>query len=469
MCMVSVAAPSVGVMPTEGTLAVVARCVTDIEGVLAEFEPGALSGPDAVAALDLFAKGERLCAYGKAACAARATAANAHRTAGVSNPVAWLAKRTGDSVGQAADALSSAQGAKHLPHLDQALRRGELSPARGAQVAQAASARPAAEPALVELAKQSSMRALRERCAQVRAGGGGSGDAESARHAKLHRGRYLRHWSGADGAFRLDASLTPEDGAKVLAGIEVVTRRIFDAARRSGMHESHQAYAADALVAIVSGEVPAPVGPTGAHDTGPASEHDTGPASEHDTAPARPARSVPPTQVSVRVDAGALRRGYVKGDECCEIPGVGPVSVASARALLGDAWLKVVITDGEDIASVCHLGRTIPAHLRSAVIERDQICVVPGCEVAYGLEIDHWRVDYAEGGPTCLDNLARLCHAHHLLKTHHRYAVEGGPGHWRWVPPHTRLPPGEEAGPPGRRAEANGLSPPGEHDQPHLF
>ncbi|MGH9071178.1 MAG: HNH endonuclease signature motif containing protein, partial [Acidimicrobiales bacterium] len=85
-------------------------------------------------------------------------------------------------------------------------------------------------------------------------------------------------------------------------------------------------------------------------------------------------------------------------------------------------------------------------HLRTALQERDLTCVVPGCEVAHGLEIDHWRVDYAEGGPTCLDNLARLCHAHHLAKTHRGYVLAGGPRHWTWSHPVGPLAP---PGPPG--------------------
>jgi hypothetical protein len=61
--------------------------------------------------------------------------------------------------------------------------------------------------------------------------------------------------------------------------------------------------------------------------------------------------------------------------------------------------------------------------------------VVPGCDVAHGLEIDHWQVDFADGGKTSLENLARVCKRHHLLKTHQGFRLEGGPGRWQWVPP----------------------------------
>ena len=104
---------------------------------------------------------------------------------------------------------------------------------------------------------------------------------------------------------------------------------------------------------------------------------------------------------------------------------------------MGDAICDLVITDGCDVATVCHLGRTIPAALRTALVERDRTCVVPGCDVAHGLEIDHWDVPFAEGGPTRLSNLARLCRHHHYLRTHQGFQLTGGPGKWHWEPPST--------------------------------
>src|SRR5207302_996436 len=77
-----------------------------------------------------------------------------------------------------------------------------------------------------------------------------------------------------------------------------------------------------------------------------------------------------------------------------------------------DATVHAVLTDGVDVTAVAHLGRTIPAHLRTALAERDPVCCVPGCDVRRGLEIDH-RIPYAEGGPTSLANLARMCGWHH--------------------------------------------------------
>lgn len=106
--------------------------------------------------------------------------------------------------------------------------------------------------------------------------------------------------------------------------------------------------------------------------------------------------------------------------------------MAVARRLANDAFLKLLLTDGTDVRAVAHGGRTIPARLRTALEARDPTCVV--CDVRHGLEIDH-VIPFAEGGPTTLENLARLCRHHHYLKTHRDYRLGGGRGHWTWTGP----------------------------------
>ena len=66
------------------------------------------------------------------------------------------------------------------------------------------------------------------------------------------------------------------------------------------------------------------------------------------------------------------------------------------------------------------------------------MCVVPGCDLRDGLEIDH-LLPFGEGGiTTSLANLVRLCHWHHYLKTHQRHRIErsgrGGTGYRRTMP-----------------------------------
>ena len=126
---------------------------------------------------------------------------------------------------------------------------------------------------------------------------------------------------------------------------------------------------------------------------------------------------------------------------------------------MGDALVKVVITDGVDVATVCNLGRSIPAAVLTALIERDPTCVVPGCDATGHLEVDHWQTDFARGGQTRWANLARLCGWHHSLKTHQGFTLAGGPGKWEWLPP--RSGPGRGGAPGGARPVAAPERPPG--------
>jgi 5-methylcytosine-specific restriction endonuclease McrA len=130
----------------------------------------------------------------------------------------------------------------------------------------------------------------------------------------------------------------------------------------------------------------------------------------------------------------------------CEVRGVGPIPVSVADRLSDDAILKALIVDGEDVRAVAHLGRTIPAKLRTAVEEMFPECAVEGCHVNRHLEIDH-NVPISEGGPTALWNLRRLCAHHHEYKHARGLRLEGEGTRQRFVP---RGPPPEGPAPPAR-------------------
>jgi hypothetical protein len=117
-----------------------------------------------------------------------------------------------------------------------------------------------------------------------------------------------------------------------------------------------------------------------------------------------------------------------------------------------------VIKRGVDVTTVVSHSRYVRKALRIALEERDPTCVVPGCDKSDPLERDHWQVDYSKDGPTSIDNLARLCPWHHLQRTHHGWNLEGGPEHWKFVPPDRS--PGPDgtagaAGPAGTAPESN--------------
>ncbi len=268
---------------------------------------------------------------------------------------------------------------------------------------------------LLRSARTESFRDLKARAARAKRQARGE-EEEQAREARAHAGRYFRSWEPEEGGVRLEAWLTKREGAQVLMSIEAEASKVFREARTGGIHEPHERYRADALVRVCRGDAQGPV-----------------------------------ARVLVRVDAGALTRGNVQPGEVCEIPGVGPVPVATARELMGDAVFNVLVSDGIDVTCVTSTKRTIPASLRVALMERDPVCVVPGCTAAQHLEIDHWQRDFKDDGPTRLSNLARLCKPHHDLHSDRGWHLEGGPGQWRWIGPGGKAPPDSTApGPDGR-------------------
>jgi hypothetical protein len=103
--------------------------------------------------------------------------------------------------------------------------------------------------------------------------------------------------------------------------------------------------------------------------------------------------------------------------ETCEIPGVGPVNARWVQSLLGDAFVTAIIKHGNDIHTVAHLGRHIPAVVRTALTVAGLECCVEGCTCRGYLEMDHSTVDHANRGPTSFDNLDPLCSPDHKLKS----------------------------------------------------
>ena len=151
---------------------------------------------------------------------------------------------------------------------------------------------------------------------------------------------------------------------------------------KSGEHESHEAYAADALVAFVLGGEGANV----------------------------------KVNTHVLIDHGALLRDRPLDGEVCEIAGVGPVDPAWVKEILGESFLTAIIKNGKDINTVAHLGRNVPAEVMTALIVNGHECGIEGCDNRGYLERDHIQ-EFANGGPTALWNLLWLCYLHHRLKT----------------------------------------------------
>ena len=225
-----------------------------------------------------------------------------------------------------------------------------------------------------------------------------SREAEQARSDRVHAHRHFRWRQDPHGGIRGEFSCDEVAWARVAPLLEREAKGRWKAAGDGG--SSYDAHQLDAFLDLLAGS----------------------------------GRGARPHTVVI-IDAAALRRGTTQGDEVCEIEGIGPVSVAAATELIGEGGLSYCIREGIDIKTVTKRTRVVSACIDTALLVRDRSCANPRCGKRFGLERDHRVIDYRDGGPTELKNLARLCPECHDLKTYGGWRLEGGPGSWKWIAP----------------------------------
>ena len=464
-------------------------------GVVAQLDPSRLTGPDAARLYALFARVERLSMAGKTLLAPRIDESGAWRDSGHRSPAVMLAELEGVPTGQARGTLAVGHRLSQLPGTEDALRNGILSGPKVAELSGAAVLDPAGEAALLEGAGDQPLQLIKERCQRSRATSVRYDPVAAVR--RIHADRYFTWWTDPEGAFCYQGRDNADRGARILQQMDWTVGRLAQAEDDSppssdpGTHPTTERNRrADAFFLLMTGGASGRSLRSG--DPGPGidlgidiDDADPGPPNgqisdqlEIDAGPARRPGVSPPAgrqpddpvggcvspsppddvidrppscSVMVRVDLDALLRGTALPGETCEIDNQGPIPVAMARDMANDSFLRFVFHQAGDIRSISHFGRTINRHLRTALAHRDRCCVVPGCGVSYGLEIDH-VIPFAMGGPTELSNLALLCHHHHWLKTYEGWTLErlGTKGDcsppWSFTP----MPPfGEEPEPPG--------------------
>lgn len=366
--------------------------VPALRAAISSFDADLVPNENVGEIVELLSELERLAIAGRTLVARRVERSNVWCNQGFNTPARWMASKAQVTLQSAIATIDTGRRLPALPAVEDALRAGKLSRIQAAEISAAAAADPAAERSLLQTAKTETVARLRDRCKEVITAASRDRDADE----RIHRSRYLRSWSEADGAVRLDARVTADAGARLVSVVEARARRFEEQARRAGSKDRAEAHAADALVSLADQSTPGP-------------------------------RAV----VHVHVDKKAWERGELAKGETCEVPGIGPVPVAAARRLARDGIVTAVLDEDADVRAVVRVGRSIPAKLRAALEARDATCVVPGCDEHEALEIDH-VIPHSEGGPTRLDNLARLCRWHHSLKTYRGWTLRGRPGAWEW-------------------------------------
>jgi hypothetical protein len=351
-----------------------------LEELAASFEPTTLTHDQAARLVDELGVIRRL-SEGMLAKAAKRVADTASCRKGAGRDAAQAyARAAGVEASEARRAMTMARQLEELPETAAAVREGRLSTREAAMIAEAATADPSVEGELLDAATQGIV-PLKDACIAARA----CADDPAERSQRQHAARGLRMWTAGDGMVEGHFRLTPEVGGPFKSVIDQRVQHIFRSRRKSGPHESHEAYGADALADLVRAE------PT---EGKPAS-----------------------IAAHVVIDHAALVRGNVLPGERCEIAGVGPVNVEWVRSLLGEAFVTAVVKKGRDITTVAHFGRHIPAHLRTAMIVGGRECDAEGCHNRGYLELDHCEVDFAKGGPAAWWNLDWFCSLDHDRKT----------------------------------------------------
>ncbi len=378
---------------------------------LSSFDAEVWTAAEAKRAVELFARLTRVSGAALAVAAGRVDRTTAWSNTGDRSAAAYLARVTGTTAGHAGDTLRAVRQLDQLAATSDAFRNGELSLGQASAIANAAAADPNSEARLLEAAQSAPLGELQRRSREVVVHADRSDDPRERRHAK----RQFRAFPGEDGMRAYAGELPPDVAGEVEAVWNAFTSQAFRAARAEGRREPERAYMADGLLAMARA------------------------AAEYRKNSTAGAPAIRPHFV-FRIDVAPMLRGRVRPGEVCEIPGVGPVDVQTARHHLPRAMLDFVVHEGIDVRTVAHAKRKATRTQLAALLSREYVCEVEGCGCREHLEIDHIR-PYAHTGTTTVAELGYKSRHHHDLKSYRGWT--DGPlqpnGRRTLIPP--RAPP----------------------------
>ncbi|MBA2608505.1 MAG: DUF222 domain-containing protein [Actinobacteria bacterium] len=403
--------------------------VEEMRDIAASLDPALLMGADAAALLRKVAEAERLCGAVRLLVAKRIDETGAWAGGGHRNAAEWMANETGGSVRDAIDDLQTSWNLGDQSTLGDAVRNGDLSTDKASAVSDAAKKNPDAEDELVNKAKKAPLASVRDECNKTKA----RAEDPEKRAERCRKAR--RAWFGPerDGMISLNASGPVATMAHLKAALEKRTDQIFRERNRAGAeHEQRDRYMFDALTEFLRAN------PTDSAGVRAGTSADAGPGTSTGGGDGVKKRATR-TNVQIRVDLAALRRGRVQGDEICDAPGSGELTVAEVEALMAenDCIIDALLTRGQDVLKIVRIDRYVPVALRKSLQFMQAKCVAPGCNRTFRLERDHLE-GYAESKRTSFDNLNHLCPIHHELKTRYGWVLsKNEDGEWTFEPPAT--------------------------------
>ena len=320
-------------------------------------------------------------------------ASNHWAEAGARSCANWLSWRVGWDPGTAREHLRVARALGELPLIDAALSEGRLSYSKVRAITRVAT--PAIEAALLDDARRTTAAQLEVICRALRAvqrQGALSADDVRARRMVTRRER-------GDGMVTIEAVLPADEAAIVFAAIEHEATCLNAAPaacdRAQDVSAGMRLDRADGLLAMCQA------------------------ALRGDTPDRAPVELV----LTISRDALAATTVTTVPAIGCLADGTG-VSAESARRLACDCGVVHLDEDADgQPLSVGRRTRSIPTAIARALARRDTTCRFPGCtnrRFLDGHHLTHW----IHGGATSLDNLCRLCPAHHRYVHERGVAVE---------------------------------------------
>ena len=322
-----------------------------------------------------------------------------HR-AGAISCAHWLSWRIGMDLGAAREKVRVARRLADLPHIDQALRKGEISYSKVRAISRVATA--TNEGDLLTMARNTTGAQLAKICRLKR------------RVDRLERGdpraleecrRYVLQHSTDDGMVSIQVRLLPDEAARVM--------RAFEAFGSGNLADGAVAVAE---LALAGGTAEAPAAATCAGSGGGAVAPRADGAPRCSTRRSAKRRTIrPPVEVVLHVSPADLEGRTELGDG---------ISAEVSRRLLCDCGVVPMLEDGSGTTiDVGRKKRTIPAALRRALDSRDGGCRFPGCTnrlFTDGHHVKHW----INGGETNLANTILVCRRHHRYLHEYGFTVE---------------------------------------------
>jgi hypothetical protein len=113
-----------------------------------------------------------------------------------------------------------------------------------------------------------------------------------------------------------------------------------------------------------------------------------------------------------------------------------PIPVCAAKQWLGAdlRFIAVLVDRVRAIRGYSHSQRIFTEQQRLAIIARDRGCIFPGCDAPPAWCQIHHVQEWADGGPTSVDNGALICKYHHRHFAAMGWQVRMRDGVAEWIP-----------------------------------